>query len=175
MCYWFLPIYKLLFKNKTYNRTSGLYFKRKRCLPSVRQNVPSKTTAISYQTSIQSTKISSQIQLHTTINQYIYKTSNTRGSKPTRTSNSRIQIINFNHFRSHNLLNNQLRNPITNFHFKLNIRMIKQYHPNRSPIVRINNTRTNVNRVLPRQTRPRSYKPKKININQNPKNTLNKP
>lgn len=55
------------------------------------------------------------------------------------------------------LLDNQLRDAISNLDFEIGIRQVRQYHTHWTAIVRIDDTRKRINAMLMRKPRPRRY------------------
>lgn len=79
----------------------------------------------------------------------LYLFLNSSGSEATFTSECRIQILNLNNLRHHDLLDYHLCNPVTNFYFKISVLMVEQYHPYGTPAIRVDHARSHIDRVLP--------------------------
>lgn len=80
-----------------------------------------------------------------------------RAAKPTVSSLRLIQLIYNDSLCRTDLLQNQLRNPIANLYAELFIAKIKQYNTDLSSIIGINDTRTDIDKLLDGEPRARCY------------------
>src|SRR6056300_617700 len=79
----------------------------------------------------------------------------TRRPKTTRTSLGLLEETNFDNFWCIAFLKNELRDTITFVYFKISVSVIEEYDLNFTRIIRIDDTRTDLNTIFQCETRSR--------------------